>query len=246
MPRNPPASPPRALALVGIALGLSTGCAPRPALCEGPRGCAATADCVAGQCLPKDATLPYVGTRRLVLRPVAMALLDRASPAGQALPPVFTMGRGQASAVALLLRFDLHLDAGATLLRASILLDRSEAPPSDKLPIALHAARVIGPWDPQRVTSSTAPPLEDLRLPATWVAPSSPNLVRVDVTSLARRWLRHDPADHGVVLVAENATPVGVTFALPGEASEPDPDPRAHEDNPVQAPQPPRLEIYAR
>jgi hypothetical protein len=232
------------LALAVALACLALACAPRAQLCGGARGCAATSDCVAGQCLPKDATLPYAGARRLVLRPVDIALLDGNGPSGGALPPVFTMGRANASGVELLLRFDVHLDRATTLLRASILLDRADAALADRTPIALHAARVIGAWSPERVSKSTAPAVQDLRLPSTWVDASDPSLVRIDVTSLARRWLRHDPADQGVVLVAENTNAVGVTFALGGRPAPPNLDP--HEEDSPLPPQPPRLEIYAR
>jgi hypothetical protein len=232
------------LALAVALACLAIACAPRAQLCEGARGCTSTSDCVAGQCLPRDATLPYAGARRFVLRPVDIALLDGNGPSGGALPPVFTMGRGRAPGVELLLRFDVHLDRAATLLRASVLLDRADAALADRTPIALHAARVIGAWSPDRVSRSTAPPVQDLRLPSTWVDSSDPGLVRIDVTSLARRWLHHDPADQGVVLVAENTNAVGVTFALAGHPAPPYLD--RNEDDPPASPQPPRLEIYAR
>jgi hypothetical protein len=234
---------PSALALA--ALGLATACAPRHELCSGPTSCSASSDCVAGQCLPKNASFPYAGTRRLVLAPADIAVLDSAKPAGGALPPLLTLGRANVGSVDLLLRFDLHLDRGTTLLRASLMLDRSDAVPGDPSPVSLHAARVIGRWDPRTVSRSTAPPIEDLRLPRTLVASPGPTLVRIDVTELARRWLNHDPADQGVLVVAENLTATGVTFALGGEArlGASEDGVGAEEREALQAP---RLEIYAR
>jgi hypothetical protein len=149
------------------------------------------------------------------------------------------MGRATEAATLLLLRFDLHLDRGASLVRASILLDRSDTLSADGAPVALHAERVIGRWSPVTVSRSTVPPVEDLRLPRTLVGSGGPRLVRIEVTEVVRRWMNHDPADRGVVIVAENATPTGVTFSLGGDT----PLPESDTSNP---PQPPRLEVYAR
>ena len=99
-------------------------------------------------------------------------------------------------------------------MRASVLLDRSDSTLPDPLPVAVHAERVIGRWNPMTVSWSTAPPQEDVRLPRTVVAPANRSPVRVDVTELVRRWLARDPADQGLSIVAENQTLTGVTFAL--------------------------------
>jgi hypothetical protein len=228
-----------ALASAALVAWLATACAPRRQLCAGPAGCSAASECVAGQCLAKNANFPYAGTRRLVLPPADVAYLDGTGPPHGALPPIFTLGRADGGTSRLLLRFDFRLDAGTTLVRASVLLDRSDATVAGLAPVALHAERVIGRWNPRTVSRSTAPPVEDVRLPRTLVTSSGPTLVRVDVTDLARRWLHHDPADQGLVIVAENVTPTGVTFSLGADASPLELDPSA-------PPQPPRLEVYAR
>jgi hypothetical protein len=229
------------------ALLLASACASRQELCAGPAACRAS-DCVAGRCISKDATSPYVGTRRVVVRPADVAVLQRGAPTkGGELPEVFTLGAAR-EAAELLLRFDLRLDKSATIVRASVLLDRSDAMMSDPFPVAVHADRVIGSWSPQTVSWSTAPPVQDVRLPRTVIASTSPSLVRVDVTDLVRLWLAHDPGtrsrdNQGVLIVSENETRTGVTFAL-GSTSLPDlQDIAAAEPG---SPAPPRLEIYLR
>jgi len=155
------------------------------------------------------------------------------------MPSVLTLGR-EGGAEALLLLFDLRLDKGVSVVRASVLLDRSQAYATDPSPIGLHANRVIGRWDERRVRWSTAPAVMDVRAPRTVLSETGPRRVRVDVTDLVRRWLAHDPADHGVEIVAENTSPTGVSFVL-GSTDLPREDAIAGDDA-----QPPRLEVYVR
>jgi hypothetical protein len=221
---------------------LTLACAPRQELCAGPTACRAF-ECVAGQCPAKEATTLYAGTRRMVVPASDLAVLERGAPSeGGALPAIFTLG-APSERTELLLRFDLRLDRGASIVRASVLLDRSDAVMSDPLPVAIHADRVIGRWNPRTVSWSTAPPIQDVRLPRTVIASTTPSLVRVDVTDLVRLWLAHDPRDQGLSIVAENETPTGVTFTL-GSASLPD----LRETPPGKSDlsQPPRLELYLR
>jgi hypothetical protein len=183
----------------------------------------------------------------MVVRPADLAVLQRGAPTTRGeLPKVFTLGAAHEK-VKLLLRFDLRLDKNATIVRASVLLDRSDAMMTDPLPVAIHADRVIGPWSPQTVTWSTAPPVEDARLPRTVITSTSPSLVRVDVTGLVRLWLAHalgthDP-DQGVSIVSENETSTGMRFAL-GSTSLPDLQDFAAGE--MVSPGLPRLEIYLR
>jgi hypothetical protein len=221
---------------------LATACAARAVLCDGAQGCPAKFDCVAGLCLANEATMPYVATRRLLLAPADMALLGPSPAPAGSLPQVLTLGR-EGGASSLLLRFDLPLEKGTTIVRASILLERSSAA-GQLAPVSLYAERVTSPWSGRTTTRSTGPALQDLRLPLTRVDPSGPRLVRVDVTSLARLWLAHDPRDHGVLLVAADSTPTGASFALYGDVSQADPDPLA--ERRTEHAQPPRLELYVK
>jgi len=124
------------------------------------------------------------------------------------------------------------LDASVTIVRASVILDRSDAMLPDPSAVAVHAERVIGPWSPERVTWRTAPAVQDIGSPRTVIGPTGPTETRVDVTALARRWIAHDAADHGAVIVAENEVPEGEVFVL-----------AAISDAPLL---PPRLELYLR
>jgi len=219
----------RSLAVAALAALLSS-CASRPTLCARAGDCGSGRECVAGAC--EGDALSLTGTRRLVFTPAAIAVVERTSSAAAgAIPAVLVLGRADHPAK-LLLRFDLRLDPGATVARASILLDRSDALGSDPSALRLHAERVIGAWNPETVSWATAPPVEDIGSPRTVVRAGSSGLVRVDVTALVRRWIARDRADRGVVVVAENEVPSSEAFTL-APTSEP---PR----------QPPRLEVYLR
>src|SRR5579863_8731180 len=84
----------RSLAATVLAgVSLSCSCAPRAELCVPGEGrCASGLACVAGRC--EGATLSVAGTRRLVLRPVDLAVLDASatSPAAAPLGPL-VLGR---------------------------------------------------------------------------------------------------------------------------------------------------------
>ncbi len=234
------------LSILAASLAVSSlACAPRSQLCNGPKECATSFACVAGQCL-RDGAIPAISTsRRIVLAPDDLAaLVPGEPPAGGALPTLFTLGRASGGGAMLLLRFDLHAEKIRSVLRASLLLDRSDAAFADPIPISLHADAILARWDARKVRSSTAPPLEDVRSPRTVVWPSGRRVVRVDVTAMAQRWLAGDRALHGVAVVAENTSTTGVTFAI-GEASLPALESRgivvSGRDVPPQAP---RLELY--
>jgi hypothetical protein len=171
-----------------------------------------------------------------------MALVRRGAPSARAeLPDVVTLGAAGAPAE-VLLRFVVPLEKGASIVRASVLLARSNTLSIDPLPVAIHAERVIGPWSSATVSWATAPPIRDLRLPRTLIAPAGPTLVRVDVTDLVRRWLTHDPSDQGLAIVAENETHTGVAFVSAGAAPGPEEATSAQQTSAA----PPRLEIYFR
>src|ERR1700733_10676272 len=156
------------LAVAALVAWLALACAPRPQLCSGPAVCAKNSACVAGQCL-RDGAIPAISaSRRIVLAPDDTAVLEPGeSSAGGALPALFTLGRATDSGAMLLLLFDVHAAKIRSVLRASVLLDRSEATFSDPVPISLHADAILARWDSRRVRSSTVPPLEDVRSPRT-------------------------------------------------------------------------------
>jgi hypothetical protein len=107
------------------------------------------------------------------------------------------------------------------VVEAYLLLQRSDAVDADPAPVSLHAARIVTPWDSRSVSWATQPALEDVRLPSTRVDPAGRTVVRLDVRALVARWALHDRRDQGIAVVAESASPTGISFAFlpPGSAA---------------------------
>jgi hypothetical protein len=162
--------------------------------------------------------------RRIVLAPIDVAWVRRGDvtpPKEGAMPAVFTLGRGADGDAVLLARFSAALPKDARVVEAYLLLQRSDAVDADPAPISLHAARIVAPWDSRSVSWATQPAVEDVRLPSTRVDPAGRTVVRLDVRALVARWALHDRRDQGIAVVAENASPTGISFAFlpPGSAA---------------------------
>jgi hypothetical protein len=201
-----------ALCLAGL-LAL-TGCVPRARMCVANAECAASSACVAGRCQPEKTNVkPSVdAARRVVVHPVDLAYLRRGDgESGGALPPEFALGRDSA---VLLLRFAVAIPSTANVVEAYVVLRRSDAVDDDPTPISLHATRIVQGWEGRSTSWARQPRTAETRLPATVVAPGGPSLVRLDVRDLVRQWPKHDPADQGVAIVADNESRSGSTFAF--------------------------------
>ena len=229
--------------LVAVA---ATACVSRPRMCVAPSECGAEATCVAGRC-QRNQTLPQIqNARRVLATPVAMAYVRRGDPANDgALPATFTLGRATDGDARLFLRFDVPLPREANIVEAYVVLHRAGAD-VDPTAIALHAARVVSPWDPRAVSWAIQPAIEDVRAPATFVTPAGRRLVRIDVRDLVGRWRAHDPRDQGIAVVAESTTATGVSFAL-APSTPIDADETIARDRPITTDAggvPPELELY--
>ena len=209
-------------------------CAPRPRMCAASSECMGTASCVAGRCQANDAGVPAIAeqsdagplVRRLVLAPSDVAWLRRGDDARAAasMPGLFTLGRQGDGDALLLARFSVPLAKDAKIVEAYLLLVRSDAVYSDPVPVSLHAARIVDPWESRSLRWATQPRLEDVRSPATRVDPGGREVTRLDVRSIVQRWALHDPRDQGIAVLADSTSPTGVPFAfLPAFAGRPAP-----------------------
>lgn len=210
-------------ALIALGATLALGCTQRPRMCSTATECGSKAGCVAGRCLPDGGTPAIQAARRLVVPPVDAAFVRRGDGATDgALPRLFTLGREPDGDATLFLRFSVPLPKDASVVEAYVLLERDDAVDTDPAPIVLHAARIVEPWDGRTLSWAVQPRVEDVRAPSTTVIPSGRTTVRVDVRELVQRWQRHERADQGIAIVADNASRTGVAFALTvaGEASQ--------------------------
>jgi hypothetical protein len=231
----------RASSVVASVLALAA-CAPRPAMCG--RTCDDGFACVAGECLrrgavPEVEALDKFGlyqTRRLVLPPVEIARLGPGDSRAT-VPRVAILARRRDAASVLLLRFEVDLPPGTTIVEAHLVLDRAPTVDADPAPIVLRAARIVDPWAAGSLSWGRAPRLEDARLAATTIDDAR-RTVRLDVRPLVRRWRLHAPDDQGIAVVADRSSATGMGFAVAEGVGSGDDAPLA---SPVHAPGPPPL-----
>lgn len=202
----------------------SSACVPRARLCTASSECASGNACVAGRCqLEKPTVKPAVDSaRRLVVRPVDMAVVARASDG--ALPGIFSLGRDAAPAK-LLLRFSVALPSNATVIEAYVVLRKSTVVDDDPEPISLHATRIEEVWNGGSVSWAIQPRMSETRSPSTLVESAGSPVVRMDVREIVKHWAKHDPADQGIAILAENESRSGTTFAISGGGADRDVEP---------------------
>ncbi len=224
------------------ALALAAACVPPPRMCAQESDCGSQSSCVAGRCVAHGATAAIDGARRLLVEPVEVGWVQRGSDVRGA--PVATLGRAGEPA-ALFLRFDAELPGDASVLEAYVLLERAaelDADPSAT--IAVHAARVVSPWDARSLTWATQPRVLEVGAPVTRVGAGAGRFVRVDVRDIVQRWRRRGRDEQGIAVVVEGESATGLAFALAAV------DVGRDRDDPVLAPRRqqagPRLELYVK
>jgi hypothetical protein len=214
--------PRRVLAAALLALA---SCVPRAQMCVSEPECGAQSSCVAGRCVGHGAVAAISTARRLLVDPLDAAYVRRGGEVRD--PPFAVLGADDGGV--LLLRFSVDLPLEAEVLEAYIVLERAPGVDSDPTLLALHALRVVQPWDGRSVTWGRQPLLVDVGAPVSRVRSSSGPLVRLDVRDIVARWRRRERDDFGVAVMAERPAGRGLPFALrpvgalPAAAREPAP-----------------------
>jgi hypothetical protein len=209
-------------------------------MCAQESDCGTQASCVAGRCVAHGATPAIDTARRLLFAPVDVGYVRRGDAASDA--PVATLGRAGEPAAAFL-RFSAVLPAETQVLEAYLLLERAVDVDVDPAPIALHAARVMTPWDGRSLSWATQPRVDEVGSPITRVAPGGGRFVRIDVREIVQRWRRRDRDELGVAVLSEGESATGFAFALaPVDAARDREDPIL----PQRLQSGPRLEVYVK
>jgi hypothetical protein len=180
-------------------------------MCALQSDCAGRSSCVAGRCVAQGATAAIDNGRRLLFEPVDAAYVKRRGDGGDA--DVATFGRAADGGALALLRFATNLPPEVNVLEAYLLLERATNLDADPVAIALHAERIVEPWDGGSVSWAAAPRVVDAGAPVTRVTPATGPLVRLEVRDLVQRWRRRDHGDFGIAIVAEGVSATGVSFA---------------------------------
>jgi hypothetical protein len=181
-------------------------------MCVSEGDCGAQASCVAGRCVAHGATPAIDTARRLLFFPVDLAYVRSDADARDA--TAATLGGVRDQGAIVLLRFSAPVPAEANVLEAYLVLERAIDVEPDPTPIALHAARIVDPWDGRSVSWARQPRVEEVGAPVTRVSPAAGPLVRLDVRALMQRWRRRTGKDFGVAVVAEGKSFTGMAFAL--------------------------------
>lgn len=185
--------------------------------------CAGRSSCVAGRCVAAGAVPAISTARRMLYEPIDVGYVRRGGP--PELPAIAALGRSDGALT--FLRFSVPLPADAGVVEAYLLLDRVTDVDSDPEPIALHAVRVVDPWDGRSLSWAVQPRIEDVGAAVTRVLPASGALVRLDVRAIVERWRRRRSTDFGLAVVSgapggASRAARGMAFALAprGEGSE--------------------------
>jgi len=168
-------------------------------MCSSAVDCAGPSSCVAGRCVAQGAVAAISTARRMLYDPVEIGYVERG--AARELPSIAALGGGDGALA--LLRFSVALPPDAGVVEAYLLLDRVTDVDSDPEPIALHAARVLDPWDERSLSWAIQPRVEEVGSPVTRVLPASGSLVRLDVRAIVERWRRRRGDDFGLAIVSD-------------------------------------------
>lgn len=242
-----------------VASAVVAACVERDRLCATTTECGTNAACVAGRCQPQikdDAGRllpPMIASpqvRRVIAAPTDIAYVSTRTGGGPSdLPPVLVLGR-KGDGAALLMRFAVPIAPEESVVEAYVLLDRADVVETDPQPISLHAARIIDAWDGRSISYERQPRWEETSSPATIVSGAGRPLVRIDVRDLATHWKMRDPRDQGIVIVADDTSRTGMSFAAASAVLDQGPTSMLGTDDDdnknAWAAAPPRLELYLR
>jgi hypothetical protein len=209
----------------------ATSCVPRAQMCVSEPECGAQSSCVGGRCVGHGAVAAISTARRVLVDPLDVGYVHRGGEAQD--PGIATLGADDDGV--LLLRFSVDLPLEAVVLEAYIVLVRAADVDSDPTLLALHALRVVEPWDGRSVTWGRQPLLVDVGAPVSRVRSSAGPLVRLDVRDIVGRWRRRERDEFGVAVAAERRAGRGLGFALrpSGAPLPPARDPRPGEGTPA-------------
>ncbi len=215
---------PAGVLLLVVACAASVSCAAAARPCRPPEACPRGHECLADRCLPLGAEPVDASSRRVVLTPVAIAVVHAAAGTQRALPPSVTFGGPVVRSEQLLLKFpvafgQVDIDTAFLLLEA---VPEAEPSPAD---VALEVTLAASEW--ASGTIDAAPSSRGPRAAGVGrTRPPAP--LRVDVTAHVRELARHPESQHGLLIRATRPSPRGAVYSTG-----------------VDGP-PPRLDVYVR
>jgi hypothetical protein len=147
---------------------------------------------------------------RILLAPSDFTVLASRGESG--VPDAIAIGRASNGSLVVLLRFVASWRDDAEVTSAFLLLDPLENAPPARSSTNLGVAQILEPWSAETATWGRQPRLGVPEVSAIVPATFTPRL-RVDVTSLVRRWPKRAEDDHGIALLAEGKDPFGAVYS---------------------------------
>lgn len=194
---------------------LAAGCSPGGAACAGPT-CGTGYECLANRCAAAGGTPVPRDTERVVLSPVAIALVTGRGAAAPESTTV-TLGSDAAPESALYLRFGSTYKTGGEVAAAFLLLTPAAGTETTRDDTRLQVKTLVAPWSADSLARGIRPAAS--RPVAEGIARAEPpSLVRIDVTSLVRSFAR-TPYDSGMAVAAARAHGPGVTLVTVAEGA---------------------------
>jgi len=194
---------------VGIA---GAGCAGKPIPCVSSAACGPDTVCVAGRCREgKDAPVP-ASAQRLVLEPVAMAVVS-SSGTHERNTSIVSFGKASWGDVVLLLRFAAPFGETTQILSAHVVLDRVPRFVPGPQPVRLQVARIVEPWSAAQASWATLPQLRVVNT-TFWASTWGERPLRIDVTEQVQRWREHRRDEQGLAIVSSPQNEIGETYSL--------------------------------
>jgi hypothetical protein len=197
------------LFIIGCAALWLGGCAAAPRPCRSPTACPEGSECLANRCLPLGAEPVDPDSQRIVLDPVAVAVVRPGARAQSALPPTVTFGGPASRDEQLLVAFPdrwgpVEIDTAFLLLEPAL-----DAEPSAG-DIEIGVVVAAGEW--RSGTAGEAPASHGPKA-AGLGRTQPPAALRIDVTALVREIARQPQGTHGLVVRAEHPGPRGAVYS---------------------------------
>ncbi len=196
------------------------GCAGQP-VCDKDRPCSDGLGCVVGRCIEASAEAVPLESKRIVLSPTALAVVDQSG--GSDSDAVVALGTARRGETRVLLQFEAGFGADIEIQRAFLVLHGEPSAVGPSSEVVLDAAPILSAWSPTSTSWGRQPsiglPTTSLRLSRASRAP-----LRFDVTE-AMRSVRN--RQFGLAVVGTGSDPIGVRVELA-----------------AGAPRGPRLEVF--
>jgi hypothetical protein len=185
-------------------------CAASPLPCRSPSACPADSECLADRCIPLGAEPVDPHTLRLVLDPVAIAVVRTEGGRQQrALPPTVTLGGPRGQSEELLVRYahpwnELDIDSAFLLLEPALDAEPTAAD------VQVGVSLVAGRWTSGMLTNAPAS-----RGPSSAGVGRTrpPALLRLDVTAQLRELAKHPHNDRGLLVHATPSSARGAIYS---------------------------------